>query len=100
MLPGTARRPLQIYRQKGEEIDFVILDLIMPGIRGGETFTRLRDINPDVTVILSSGYSLDSQAKEVMDKGCRAFIQKPARVSKTIPDDPGGDGSSVRVVSV
>ena len=55
----------------------VILDLIMPGMGGGETFDQLKSLNPDVKVLLSSGYSIDGQASTILKRGCRGFIQKP-----------------------
>jgi len=63
------------------EIDLVILDMIMPGMGGGETFDFLKSMNHDVKVILSSGYSINGKAKEIMDRGCRAFIQKPFQIN-------------------
>ena len=68
---------LDIYRINQNRIDLVILDMIMPGIRGDEMFDRLRQINPKVKVLLSSGYSIDGQASAIIDKGCNGFIQKP-----------------------
>ncbi|MGA2331532.1 MAG: response regulator [Syntrophales bacterium] len=68
---------VEIYREKQGEIDVIILDMIMPGMGGGETFDALKSINPDVRVILSSGYSINGKAKEIMKHGCKAFIQKP-----------------------
>ena len=59
------------------KVDLVVLDIIMPDIGGKETFKELCKINKDVDVMLSSGYSLDDQAKEIMEKGCKGFIQKP-----------------------
>ena len=58
-------------------IDIVILDMIMPGIGGGETYDRVKEINPDIKVLLSSGYSIDGQATEILERGCNGFIQKP-----------------------
>jgi PAS domain S-box-containing protein len=71
------RNGIDIYAEKTHEIDLVILDLIMPDMGGNVTFDRLREINPFVKVLLSSGYSLDGQAKDIMEKGCKGFIQKP-----------------------
>jgi len=68
---------IDVYRENRENIDLVILDVIMPDLGGNETFERLREIDQMVKVLLSSGYSLDGQAKEIMDKGCKGFIQKP-----------------------
>lgn len=61
----------------GGDIDLVILDLIMPGIDGRTAFNRIREIQPSVPVILSSGYSINGQATEIMERGCNGFIQKP-----------------------
>ena len=55
----------------------VVLDLIMPGMDGGEAFDRLRQIDPRIPILLSSGYALCGQAEAVMAKGCNGFIQKP-----------------------
>jgi YesN/AraC family two-component response regulator len=71
---------IEIYREKWSEIDVIILDMIMPGMGGGETFEVLKSINPDVRVILSSGYSINGKAKEIMIRGCKAFIQKPFQI--------------------
>jgi PAS domain S-box-containing protein len=74
---GSGQDGLAVYMEKKDNIDLVILDMIMPGISGGATFDRLREINPDVKVLLSSGYSLTGEAQEIMDRGCNGFIQKP-----------------------
>ncbi len=71
------RQGLQIYENEQDRIDLVILDMIMPDFSGKETFDTLRRVNASVKVLLSSGYSLDEQAEEIMQSGCRGFIQKP-----------------------
>ena len=58
-------------------VDLVLLDMIMPGMEAGDTFDRLKAINPAIKVILSSGYSLDQKATEILNRGCNGFIQKP-----------------------
>jgi PAS domain S-box-containing protein len=68
---------LKIYGEKGSGIDLVILDMIMPEMSGQETFRRLKSMNPGVRAILSSGYSIDGQARSVLNEGCAAFLQKP-----------------------
>ena len=70
-------KAIACYREKQEEIDLVMLDMIMPELDGGETFDRLREIDPTVKVLLSSGFSLDGQASDIMKRGCNGFIQKP-----------------------
>ena len=59
------------------QVDMVMLDMIMPDMEGGKVYDRLKGINPDIKVLLSSGYSIDSQAQEILDRGCNGFIQKP-----------------------
>jgi DNA-binding NtrC family response regulator len=49
----------------------------MPKISGGEVYDKLKEINPQVKVLLSSGYSVDGQATEILKRGCNGFIQKP-----------------------
>ena len=46
-------------------------------IGGGEAFDTLKPINPDIKVLLSSGYSIDGRATKILKKGCNSFIQKP-----------------------
>ena len=68
---------LEIYTARQSEIAMVVMDMIMPGMGGGETFDRLKEINPAVKVLLSSGYSINGQASHIMERGCDGFIQKP-----------------------
>jgi two-component system cell cycle sensor histidine kinase/response regulator CckA len=79
---GSGQEAIAVYMEKRSEIDLVILDMIMPGISGGETFDRLREINSGIRVLLSSGYSINGQAQEILDRGCNGFIQKPYRLEE------------------
>ena len=67
-------------KRKGDDIDLVILDLIMPGIKGDKAFDLIHEIQPAMPVILSSGYSLNGQAHDIMQRGCNGFIQKPFNI--------------------
>lgn len=72
--------------------DLVILDMIMPGMGGGETYDRMKELSPSIKVLLSSGYSIDGQATEILKRGCDGFIQKPftlGEVSKAIREVVG-----------
>lgn len=73
----TGQSALAAYRQKSAGIRGVILDMIMPDMGGGVVFDRLKEMNPDIRVLLSSGYSLDGQATDILKRGCNGFIQKP-----------------------
>ncbi len=74
---GGGKEAVEIYKENQDKITLVVLDMIMPVMGGGETFEKLREIDSSVRVLLSSGYSLNSQASEIMAKGCAGFIQKP-----------------------
>ncbi len=74
---GSGKEAIEIFRKDHMNIDLVLLDMIMPGMGGGEAYDRIKEIDGTIKVLLSSGYSLDGQAKEIMDKGCDGFIQKP-----------------------
>ena len=73
----SGRDAVDLYSRTHSTIDLVILDMIMPDMSGAETFDALRAINPEVRILLSSGYSIDGKATEILDKGCNGFIQKP-----------------------
>ena len=73
---------IEIYKDNKEKIDMIILDMIMPGMGGGKVFDRIKEINPEVRVLLSSGYSIDGQATEILRRGCEDFIQKPFSINK------------------
>jgi PAS domain S-box-containing protein len=68
---------VEVFKKNRERIDIVILDMIMPGMGGGKVFDSLRAIQPGVKVVLSSGYSIDGEASQIMSRGCNGFIQKP-----------------------
>jgi CheY-like chemotaxis protein len=81
LLAPSGSRALEIYPQERDRIGLVILDMLMPGMGGAETFQELKAIDPGVRVLLSSGYSLDGEAQQVIAAGARGFIQKPYRLA-------------------
>lgn len=88
---------LDIYRARHHEIDLVILDMIMPKLDGGETYTLLKQMNPEIKAILSSGYSQEGKVQEIVKEGISGFIQKPystAEIARVIRDTlrKGKDG--------
>ena len=68
---------IETYKRHADKIRVVILDLMMPDMDGGEIFDLLIKHRPDVKVLLSSGYDVDGPATEILDRGCKGFIQKP-----------------------
>ena len=82
LIAEGGKEALEICKNHPEKIDLVVLDMIMPHMDGGKAYDQLKEINPDIKVLLSSGYSLNSQASEILDKGCNGFIQKPFNIAK------------------
>jgi CheY-like chemotaxis protein len=81
-LARSGNEAVKIYRKQRDEISLVILDMIMPEMGGGETYDKMKEDNPKVKVLLSSGYSIDGQAAEILERGCNGFIQKPFTVKE------------------
>ena len=77
ILAQGGEEAVEVYKKNKDGIDVVLLDMIMPGMSGGKVFDLLREMNPGVKVILSSGYSIAGEASKIMDRGCNGFIQKP-----------------------
>ncbi|MFC1553308.1 PAS domain S-box protein [candidate division KSB1 bacterium] len=73
---------VSMYQQYKNNIDLVVLDLIMPNMAGKETFDMLKKIDPEVKVLLSSGYSQEGKAVDMIKKGAKGFIQKPFRIKE------------------
>jgi CheY-like chemotaxis protein len=76
----SGKKALEIYAEKKDEINLVILDMIMPEMNGLETFLELKKQDPDIKVLLSTGYSIDEKAQEMLKKGCKGYILKPYSV--------------------
>ncbi len=77
LIARSGQEALEIVSDQGDKLLLVILDMIMPVMSGSETFDRLKQIQPKLPIILSSGYSINGQATAILNKGCAAFIQKP-----------------------
>ncbi|NOY52500.1 MAG: response regulator [Deltaproteobacteria bacterium] len=67
----------RIYREGSSEIQLVILDYLMPGMSGEETFSVLKEINPSVRVLLTSGLDGEGEVRKLIDTGVQGFIPKP-----------------------
>lgn len=87
------RSALEYYQKNWQHINLVILDIVMPNMAGPETFRKMKTINHDIRALISSGYSLNGQAKNLMDEGVLGFLNKPfedeeltALLSKCLPE--------------
>ena len=74
---GSGEDALSFIRDSDEAVALVILDVVMPGIDGGETYRRLRDVDTKVPVLLSSGLSSEDAVEGILADGATGFIPKP-----------------------
>jgi len=77
---ASGKEALKIYTEKKNDINVVVLDMIMPGMDGLEVFITLKKLNPDIKVLLSTGYAIDENAQEMLRQGCKGYILKPYSV--------------------
>lgn len=80
ILAGNGLEAVEIYRDNPGAIDLVMLDMVMPELDGHGAFFRLKEIDPKVRVLLSSGYVSEEDARDVLDAGAVGFLQKPYRM--------------------
>jgi PAS domain S-box-containing protein len=76
---NDGREAVEIFRSHSNEIDLVLLDMTMPHLDGKDTFLQMRNIQPQVKAILSSGYNEQTATSQLVGKGLGAFLQKPYR---------------------
>jgi nitrogen-specific signal transduction histidine kinase/ActR/RegA family two-component response regulator len=68
---------LSRYRERWQDIDLVVADMVMPRMNGAELFAKMKEINPHVRVVVSSGYSHDLEGQRMLQHGCLGYLQKP-----------------------
>ena len=81
LIACSGSEAVQIYRERHAQIDLVLLDLTMPNMDGATALKHLREIEPSVRVILSSGYLAADAIERIGDTGVEGFVQKPWRPS-------------------
>lgn len=80
----SIRGGIELFEEHSDVVDLVILDMMMPGMKGAEALEELKRIDPDVNVLLTSGHSEVDQYGELLEKGAAAFIAKPFNVSELL----------------
>ncbi len=68
---------LAIFSTRHSELRAVVLDMVMPGMGGRETYLALRGVKPDVRVLLTTGFALNDEAQAILDLGVKGFLAKP-----------------------
>ncbi len=86
----NGKEGVEYYQAHGDEIDLVILDMVMPVMGGRECFRHLKEFDPDVRVLVSTGSVFDGKIQELLDEGVLGFVQKPYKM-----DELGGKISEI-----
>jgi two-component system cell cycle sensor histidine kinase/response regulator CckA len=74
---ADGRSALELYRQKMKTIDLILLDLIMPGMGGAKCLQKLLEIDPDIKVVIASGYTPDDNTMQIIHRSTRGYLRKP-----------------------
>ncbi len=82
LMARNSREACQLFQDNNEQIDLVILDMIMPDENGATTYKCLKSINPDVKVLISTGYFKDSRVKEILNDSQNELIMKPFKIEE------------------
>lgn len=79
---GDSYRAVEYYKSHYKEVDAVVVDMMMPGLGGRDVYYSLRAANPNARVVLSSGYSRDDSAAELIRETGIEFLQKPYQIEQ------------------
>jgi two-component system cell cycle sensor histidine kinase/response regulator CckA len=79
---SSGEEALRAFATHRGRISAVMLDLVMPGLSGVEVFARLRRMDPQLKVVLASGYSSEGEADRLLAQGAAAFLQKPFTIQQ------------------
>jgi two-component system cell cycle sensor histidine kinase/response regulator CckA len=80
---------IEIYKQHGNKIDLMIVDYFIPNMTGAEIFLKLMEFDPELKLLISSGYYRHRHVDEMINSGCKGFIAKPfkfSELSQTLAD--------------
>ncbi len=74
---ASGEEAVKLFRRSPSRFGLVILDMVMPDMDGVECLRRLKEISPDVKVLLMSGFSVEESLEEARRQGAVGFLQKP-----------------------
>ncbi len=82
LLAQGGKQGIQLFEENRHRIGLVVLDLSMPDMDGSDVFVKLREIQPDIPVILCSGYSELEATRKFVGQGLAGFLQKPFELNR------------------
>ncbi len=71
---------VEVYRERKADLRAVVLDIVMPGMNGRATLAAMREVDPEVPVLLMSGHTMNEEIQSLLDSGARGFLSKPYSV--------------------
>jgi PAS domain S-box-containing protein len=77
LLAGSGLEAIRLFKANHAVIDFVVLDMIMPDTDGRQVFQALKAVDPEVKVIIASGYGLSEQSQSILEQGPHIMLPKP-----------------------
>ena len=72
---------IEIYKENPNEIDLVLLDMVMPKLGGHQTFYKIKEMDTNAKVLLSSGYVSEEEVNDLLEQGAKGFLPKPHRIA-------------------
>ena len=82
---SSGEEALQLFKEEGERVNLVLLDLNMPGMGGFRCLKRLKEMRPDIKVIICTGYLDDETITKIRELNVEDFVHKPFRFSEILP---------------
>ena len=80
LLAENGADAVEIYRENPGQIDLVLLDMIMPKVGGHQAFCQIRALDPEATILLSSGFVSEEEVHDLLQQGACGFLPKPHRL--------------------
>ena len=74
---SSGEEALEVLKEHTDGVRLVLLDMIMKEMGGAQTFARMREIVPDLAVVICTGYSVNGSCQRLLEEGARGAIQKP-----------------------
>jgi DNA-binding NtrC family response regulator len=82
VLAGNGEEAVEIFKNNPKEISLVFLDMVMPKLGGHGTFYQLRKIDPNVKILLASGYVSEEEISDLLEQGANGFLHKPHKITQ------------------
>jgi two-component system cell cycle sensor histidine kinase/response regulator CckA len=80
----SGEQALSLYEQRHQDIDAVVLDLVLPGMDGREVIHKVRELDSNACIVVSSGCITDETSAELRALGVDGFVQKPYRIAELL----------------